>query len=100
MEKEKNTEMNYGGPTRSDFEKCPISSQVGHPTSPAKSAPQKAHGNQPDTEINREHSEITLETNEQAGPVVVPLGSSGHDGPIWYDCLPRLGLGSLDPDRS
>ena len=47
IEKKKNTEINFGGPPRSDFEKSPISIQVGHPTSPAKSPPQKAHRNQP-----------------------------------------------------
>ena len=47
IEKKKNTEINFGGPPRSDFEKSPISIQVGHPTSPAKSPPQKAQGNRP-----------------------------------------------------
>ena len=47
IEKKKNTELILGRPPRSDFEKSPISIQVGHPTSPAKSPPQKAHGNQP-----------------------------------------------------
>ena len=47
IEKKKNTGINFGGPPRSDFEKSPISIQVGHPTSPAKSPQQKAQGNRP-----------------------------------------------------